>query len=74
MGLIFKLNQPLLGFAVNSHRHLDRAGVDLLADIQVRDFPFFSQQLHAHQGHVHQGNGPGGILAVNRVSGVVIGL
>ena len=54
MRFIFKLYKPFFCFSVDGYRNLYRAGVDLVAYVQIRDQPSLAQKLHAHKRHVHQ--------------------
>ena len=61
MGLVLKLDQPGLGLPVDGDGGLDRAGIDLLALVQVIDQPALFQHLGADDGHIHQRNGAVGL-------------
>ena len=56
VGLVFKLDEPGLGLAVDGDGGLDGAGVDFLALVQIGHQALFPQVLGADGGHVHQGN------------------
>ena len=73
VGFVLELHQPFLGLAVDGHRHLNGAGVDFLALVQIGNQAPLFQHLHAHDGHVHEGDRPVG-FAVDFVTGVVVGL
>ena len=67
VGLIFEHQQPVLGLAVHRGGDMDRAGIDLLALVQLRQQAPLFQDLRADGGNVHQGLRPlGGLfLAVD---------
>ena len=72
MGFVLELHQPLLCLAVDGHRHLDGAGVNLLALVQIGNHALLFQGLHAHQRHIHQRHNAVGVLAVHLVARVVV--
>ena len=72
VGLILELNEPFLGFAVDRYGDLDRAGVNLVALVEVGDHALFLEGLHAHESHIHQRHDAVGVLAVNLVAGRVV--
>ena len=54
MGLIFKLNQPLLYDAVDFDGNLNRTGVDFIGFVQIRQQAPLFQYAHTHRCHIHQ--------------------
>ena len=55
--LILELDQPILGFAVDGDGHLDGAGVDLLALVEIRHKAAALERLRADDSHIHEGDG-----------------
>ena len=66
MGLVFKLQQPVLLLAVDVDLDLDRAGVDLLGLIQILEQALLLEGFGADGGQVHQGHR----LVLARVDGL----
>ena len=67
---VFKLHEPFLVFRLND----DRGRIDLIGDFDIVEFAGFTQLFHAHEGDVHEGDGPLGITPVNFVADAEIGL
>ena len=72
MGFVLELHQPFLGLAVDGNGHLDGAGVDLVALVQIGDHALFLEGFHAHQRHIHQRYNAVGVLAVDLGAGGVV--
>ena len=66
VGLVFKLQQPVLLLAVDVDLDLDRAGVDLLGLVQVLEQALLLEGFGADGGQVHQGHR----LVLARVDGL----
>ena len=56
MGLVLEKQQPGLRLAVGLHGDFHRAGVDLLAFVQLGEFSGIFQVFHRHGSQVHQAN------------------
>ena len=54
MGLILKIDEPLLFLSVHIHRHHDAAGVDLIGLLLILEFTLRFQFLHSQQGQIHE--------------------
>ena len=52
--LILEIDEPLLLFSIDFHRHHDAAGVDLVGYFQIIQFALHAQLLHGHQRQIHQ--------------------
>ena len=62
VGFILEHQQPVLGFAVDRGCDMDRAGIDLLALVEVGKQTALLEHLGTDGGHVHQGLGTYGCL------------
>ena len=71
VGLVLEHQQPVLVLPVDGGRHMDGAGVDFLALVQLRELALLFQVLGADGGNVHQSLGPGSslLLTVDRHTG-----
>ena len=72
VGLVLEQQQPGLGLPVHGHIHLHRAGVDLLALVQLLQLTPLPQHLSRHGGQIHEAQGP--VLPTQFLPGVQIPL
>ena len=54
MRFVFKLDEPGFCFAIDLHGHFNRAGVDLLALVEIRHEAALFEHLGADGGHIHE--------------------
>ena len=54
VGFILKVYQPFLCHSIDFHRHHNTAGVDLVRNLQILQFPLCPKLLHSQKRQIHQ--------------------